>query len=131
MFVKVGGKWIRLEKNQVVTLTKGKSPASEEAKNKRAVDLHGKQMTFRDFIANGEKAQKGFWLYDGRHNNCQTFQVSLLKGLLTADLRKFIEQDTKSIFNDLPKYVGGLSKAITDFAASLDILQNGKGQIVP
>lgn len=116
------GKKLKLEKNQVISLTEDIVNASDI----REVKLN-KTITLNQFIENGRKLQgSAYFTYDVVNNNCQKFVIANLKanGLLTDDLRTFIEQDIKKL---VPGFLNKVSNAVTDTAHTVDTLLQGQG----
>jgi len=118
----------RIEKNAVVELTDQRDCIGEEAEEIYNAPVNHR-VTLKDFFKNGEKFQKKFWSYDPKFNNCQNFASSLL--ISNKLIRQggpehtIIKQDSKSIFNNNPKYVKWLSKKITNLGGSIDVLLQG------
>jgi len=117
----------RMEKNEVVRVTKASPPADGDC---MIVGLK-KELVLGDMFANAIDLQgvSTFWKYNAISNNCQVFINTLLKanGLLTDSLNKFIMQDVVTLFTKLPSITEKIASLATDTAARLDILRSGKG----
>ena len=123
IYLKVKGKWYKLEKNEVVTLS-----VSKKKKSDVCLDLDEKNITLGNFMKTGENFQKDFWSYSARTNNCQDFAVSLLLGnkiiKKNSKTYKFIKQDAEAIFKQNPSYLDKFGVTITDIAGIFAILRD-------
>ena len=123
IYIKVKNTWFRIEKNEVVTLTKSKKKHTEIC-----LDLVGKNITLEKFMKTGENYQDNFWSYNARNNNCQDFALSLLLGnkIIRKNSKeyKFIKQDAEAIFTSNPGYLDKFGKTVTDIAGIFAILKD-------
>lgn len=124
IYFKVKGIWWRIEKNEVVTLTKSKKKKSDVC-----IDLKEKKITLGNFMKTAENYQKDFWSYNARSNNCQDFSISMLVGnkiiKKNSKTYKFIKQDAEEIFRRNPQYLEDFAVTITDIAGIFDIVKSG------
>jgi hypothetical protein len=124
-----GSIW-KLEKDEEVYAKKENSLPS--GNNCKKIDLKGKTVTLNDLINKGEKAQgqKKFWEYDATDANCQVFIDTILKanGLLTPELKSFINQNVLKVFESLPKYAQATAKLLPKVKQRLNILLRGVGK---
>jgi len=90
-----------------------------------------KNVTLSEFIMRGINSlgKKSFYDYSAFTHNCQEFLTVLLQssGLLTPEIRKFINQDAQSILRHLPGYTSKLANLITDIAGSVGSVISGNG----
>jgi hypothetical protein len=117
------GKVFRVEKNEVIKIVED-SKKGEECKTVRLK----KFINVLEFFDNARKQQpENYFFYNAKTNNCQTFLTSLLNGnnLLTPELKKFIQQDAISLFEQMPWYTDKIANIITDLGARTDILLSG------
>jgi hypothetical protein len=118
-----------LEKNEVWNI--GTSFKSQKDAEYLPVQLGVKPITINTLVegARKEVGDKAFFEYNAFSTNCQHGALSLLKGsgLLTADAEKWIFQPVDQILNELPGYVKHVAKALTDVAATADVVLHGRG----
>ncbi len=85
--------------------------------------------TLMQFLDNCKaKMGRKYFRYQANSNNCQHFQLNLLQSnnLLTENYRKFIKQDTASIFENNPA-LRKLVNTATDTLGRLDVIKQGAG----
>jgi len=118
-----------IEKNEVITIQRYKPDPKETL-------LHvsePKNLTVKQFFLDGldeyKKVGKNMYLYDARNNNCQWFVRNLLKGqrTWTSTIEKFVMQDGEKLVEGLES-LGDNAKSVTDFAARVNIILNGRGR---
>lgn len=114
-----GEHW-RFDKNEVVRVVRGAPPSGEC----KPVHMH-RDIPVGEFFDKGIAQNPRFWLYD-TVNNCQRFDIDLLKGngLLTPELESFILQDSVSLVQGMAKKA---ADAVTDLAGRVDIVRFGEG----
>jgi hypothetical protein len=119
-----------LEKNEVIHV--GSSFKSEKDAQFLPVDLKGKTITINELLNSARKAMgdQDFFIYDafgGR--NCQNFIVGLLRGsgLLTPAAEAWILQPIETVLAELPGYTRHVAKALTDVAATANVVLHGRG----
>jgi hypothetical protein len=120
------GTKILLEKNAQINM---KVVTSYNPKNTEYVqaDYIPSGLTFQELLANGQKVLgKKYFPYDAVKANCQGFLIGLLVGssILNDKLKQFIQQDVKTLFDQLP----GTKKvvdAVTKTGAVIDVLSKG------
>lgn len=121
------GKRLSLEKNEVINMDI--SPSKKDKTETKNVINVPQQLTINDMLNNTKKYMGNkFFRYSAKSNNCQDFIVSVFKSNNIGDTEdiKFIKQNTKQLFEDLP-YLRKLSNTITDLGASVNVLTTGKG----
>jgi hypothetical protein len=66
-----------------------------------------------------------FLTYSANNNNCQDFIVSIMRAnkIGSADDIKFVKQDTKFLFKNLP-YLRKFSNTLTTIGGRVDVLKN-------
>ena len=66
-----------------------------------------------------------FLTYSANNNNCQDFIVSIMRAnkIGSMDDIKFVKQDTKFLFKNLP-YLRKFSNTVTTIGARVDVLKN-------
>jgi len=122
LYITIGNKTWRIEKNEVVTVVEDNKDKGEDC---ITIKMFGKRKRLGEFMANGEKHQKAFWSYHPKSNNCQDFVTSLLAGNGLNKEQGFIKQDAEAIFKNNPKYLSKFAIAITDVAGAFDFILNG------
>tara|TARA_R110002073_G_scaffold334438_1_gene523968 strand:- start:931 stop:1278 length:348 start_codon:yes stop_codon:yes gene_type:complete len=72
-----------------------------------------------------------FFRYDALTSNCQLFVKSCLEaiGMYTNEAKAFVYQDLEELMKELPSFVGGIAKKITDIQSYSDIAGSGLNQI--
>jgi len=115
---------LRLEKNEVITLSDGWNKEAEG--QYEPIDVN-KQVSLGQLLTN-TKNQMGpqFFSYDSASNNCQDFILNVLtsNGLGNDTNYAFIKQDTESLFKNLDK-TKFIAKAVTEFGARFNIATQG------
>lgn len=108
------GSTYRVERNQRLTIQPG------EPTNGKCTAFIPCNIEVKTFFENAKKAAGGWnkiFLYDPINNNCQDFQILLLKSnnLLTPQLQAFVKQDTANalkntpvLYNAIKAVVGGV-----------------------
>jgi hypothetical protein len=113
-----------LDKQSVLTFERGKS------KGETLEIPVNKDITIDELIQRTKKrmGNEAYSSYSVR-NNCQQFLLNVLSanGLMTADARKFIEQDVEKILQDLPAYSEVVANFFTKAQAVADRLIEGNG----
>tara|TARA_R110000803_G_scaffold192623_1_gene255506 strand:+ start:61 stop:702 length:642 start_codon:yes stop_codon:yes gene_type:complete len=124
LYITIGNDTWKLEKNDVVTLTKTSKATGEDC-----IDLKSTKIKLGDFMKKGESYQTDFWNYNARTNNCQNFAVSLLVSnkiiKKNSKTYKFIKQDAEEVFKRNPKYFEDVVVTITDLGGIFDLIKNG------
>jgi hypothetical protein len=112
----------KIEKNQVVMI----KPSSEKGKANMAV-LGAAGKTVRELLDSAEKKHGNkLWQYDAKTQNCQYFVLWFLDGLVTPEIKGFVQQDIEKSLAGM----GLLEKAarvVTDVAAVVDVALEGGG----
>jgi hypothetical protein len=122
-----GGRAI-IEKNEVINISQSYKATDET--EYMEVPLDGKQITFNEFLAKGEKAMGDkYFRYHALENNCQDYIMALLKasGLATAEITKFVKQPVEQLVKELPGYTGKVAKTLTDIAGKASEVIEGRG----
>lgn len=114
-----------LDKQAVLTFTKGK-PKGETLQIGIPVNTTIQQLIDKTKERMGPEK---YTSYSSKTNNCQMFLLNVLESnsILTEEARKFIEQDTETIFKGLPKYSSVISDLLTTGQAVINRLQEGEG----
>jgi hypothetical protein len=118
------GKQIRVEKNEVITMTMGFRQDPDTERQDVAIT---KAISFRDLLENARRKMKGkFFAYDSANNNCQDFIMALLQGsgLGSQENYDFIKQNTKQLFEKIPR-TRALAKQITNLGQRINIARSG------
>jgi hypothetical protein len=126
--VLINGKYV-LDKQEVIHLENGSIPNQAET---LPIEIGNSDLTINDLLENTKnKMGSDFTPYSAKNNNCQDFILAMLQAnkLADADNTKFVKQDAKSIFEQLPQYAEVLTNLITDTAGAVERLQNGEGKI--
>jgi hypothetical protein len=123
------GKKISVEKNEVINMDI--SPPSrdkEEVKNITSNIPSG--LTINELMNKTEErmGKTDYFGYSARDNNCQDFIVSVLKANNIGDEtdQKFVKQDTKELFENLP-FLRKFSNTLTTIGARVNVLTTGAG----
>lgn len=130
MLVLDNGANVRLEKNEVITLSIQKKRLTKGAETKNieqfpmGVSLNEALKKTKDLM--GDK----FATYDSKTNNCQNFILSFIHANGVKDwYDDFIKQDTRSIFTANP-WLRTITRAITDPASRVsNAIQGGEIEI--
>ena len=114
------GTVLTLDKQSQITLTVGAKPYKD------SIAVSSPFTTLNTMLDNTRKAMldKDFFGYDSLANNCQNFLFKFFRsnGKLTPDLKSFIVQDVKDLFDaDLEKK----SRFITDLGSKISTIQYG------
>jgi hypothetical protein len=122
-----GSRW-KIEKNEVIMLTKYNGPAKNQ--EDMPVSNYQGNLNMADILENTRKqmGDANFSNYSAFERNCQDFILNILSanGLITEESRKFIMQDAQKIFQNLPGYTKGVSKSLTDLAARFNRFMKGE-----
>jgi len=117
-----------LEKNAVIAFNQ-KNPI-EQNSEKKQVSAIPTGLTFQTLIDNTKRRMgKSFGVYSAGQNNCQDFLTNVFKANNIGDESdfKFIKQDTKEIFEQLPQFSKVLGNLATKAGAIFDRLLKGEG----
>ena len=118
---------IRLEKNEVITMTEGHPDKPDTERDENV--LIEKPLSLNEMLQNArDRMGEKFFKYDSANNNCQDFIMALLQGssLGSQENYDFIKQDTKSLFEGI-RGTRGIAKQITNLGQRVNILTNGAG----
>lgn len=119
-----------LEKNEVIAFNQ-KNPIEQKSETKQ-VQVIPAGLTFQTLI-DKTKARMGdkFGPYNAESNNCQDFITNIFKANNIGDDSdfKFIKQDTKEIFSQLPEFSKVLGNLSTKLGAIFNRLIKGEGQM--
>lgn len=119
-----------LEKNSVIAFNQ-KNPQEQKSEIKQ-VSMIPTGLTFETLI-DKTKARMGdkFGPYDAQSNNCQDFLTNIFKANNIGDESdlKFIKQDTKEIFQQLPEFSKVLGNLATKVGSIFDRLLKGEGHM--
>ena len=121
----VGGKYIYVEKNEVVNVSPTFTITSQS--EIRNVPLNNKSITINQMLQNTLDAigDNRFFTYDAFENNCQDFLINILKNnnLGNNSIYLFIKQDISGILRDLPPGLPKIARTITDIGAIVSRLR--------
>lgn len=122
------GERVMFEKNEVInSALKYKIPPNTELKKVDGIHQH---ITINDFLLRGLQRQgkEKFFTYSASHNNCQDFIVNLLQANhMGGDVIGFVKQDTKVLFEGLPR-LRKIANTVTDVAGVADKVIQGTGE---
>lgn len=125
-------KKLTLEKNETIDITE--EPASGVSKSTESQNVpisQGKNITLRQLVDDTRQrlGDYTFFSYDAWKNNCQFFIRYLLETLdLYGDAEaSFLFQDLSEFQKELPKWLPGFSRGITDLGATVANIR-GKGR---
>lgn len=121
------GKQMLLEKNERINmeLNPKKRPKTEEEIVRvfpiDTLDLNGVLGKTKAYMGD-----KKFFGYSAKDNNCQDFILAVMNANDIGDAkdRKFVKQDTKELFRDLP-YLRKLSNTLTNIGARANVFMEG------
>ena len=120
---------VMIEKNEVVNITtdyKDDGPETQLFQIPVPVAI-----PFGSFIQKAVDAiGPSIYQYDAFQNNCQLFVRNILQanGLLNPQVQGFIMQDSLSLIQQLPDYVGPFARVITNIAGIADRFIEGEGK---
>lgn len=122
------GERVMLEKNEVInSALRYRIPPNTELK--KADGIH-QNVSINDFLLKGLQRQgkEKFFTYSASHNNCQDFIVNLLQAnYIGGDIISFVKQNTKELFEGLPR-LRKIANTVTDAAAIGDRVIQGRGE---
>lgn len=122
------GERVMLEKNEVInSALRYRIPPNTELK--KADGIH-QNVSINDFLLKGLQRQgkEKFFTYSASHNNCQDFIVNLLQANnIGGDIISFVKQNTKELFEGLPR-LRKIANTVTDAAAIGDRVIQGRGE---
>jgi hypothetical protein len=121
-----------LEKNETVDITESKMWNPNGSFEFLDVDMMGKQFDLNTLVntARTQQGDKKFFEYDAFTNNCQWFISYLLhgQGLYSPRAKAFLFQDLKEFTRELPGWLPGFARRVTDLGATVSNLR-GKGSL--
>ena len=123
-YVKVGRGTTKivLEKNETVDMSVSTEHFQTGEKEFKIVDIP-KAFTLNDLVNDARQMQgdQKFFEYDAFKNNCQWFISYLLhgQGLYGAEEKAFLYQDMTEFNKDLPKWLPGFARKVTDLGATV------------
>ena len=121
-----------LEKNETVDITESKMWDPKGSFEFLDVDMMGKQFDLNTLVntARTQQGDKKFFEYDAFTNNCQWFISYLLhgQGLYSPRAKAFLFQDLKEFTRELPGWLPGFARRVTDLGATVSNLR-GKGSL--
>jgi len=124
------GERFMIEKNGTINAAlKYKIPPNTELK--KADGIH-QNVSINDFLLKGlQRAGKDrYFRYSARDANCQDFIVNLLQANhIGGDIISFVKQDTKQLFEGLPR-LRKIANTVTDAAAVADRVIEGRGKLL-
>lgn len=123
-YVKVGRGTTKivLEKNETVDMSVSTEHVQTGEKEFKIVDIP-EAFTLNDLVMDARQMQgdQKFFEYDAFKNNCQWFISYLLhgQGLYGAEEKAFLYQDMTEFNKDLPKWLPGFARKVTDLGATV------------
>lgn len=123
-YVKVGRGTTKivLEKNETIDMSVSKEHVQTGEKEFFIVDFNS-NFTLNDLVNDARKMQgdQKFFEYDAFKNNCQWFISYLLhgQGLYGAEEKAFLYQDMTEFNKELPKWLPGFARKVTDLGATV------------
>ena len=84
-------------------------------------------ITLNTLLEKGRDRMGTKWFkYNAKSNNCQVFIASLLDAshLGGPEDRAFVTQNTRDIFNGIPKYVKTMTQLVTNLGGKIDLIQS-------
>jgi hypothetical protein len=134
LFMIINGKFT-LEKNSVLNFVESTKALSQKDVEKMDVPMTGESFTIQQmFDKTVEKiGMKDFTNYRATSTNCQHLIMSILdaNGLLTEDLKEFIYQNPREIFDRMPTFAQKIGQTLTDAEAIVDKIIEGEGSTTP
>jgi hypothetical protein len=122
-------KKVIIEKNETVDITEGEAP---EGSQTLPVPIGPRKIVTLNQLVDGTRKRVGdnsFFSYDPFNNNCQWFIRYLLEsmGEYREREKSFLFQDMAEFQKELPKWLPGFSRGITDLGATVANIR-GKGK---
>lgn len=123
-YVKVGRGTTKivLEKNETVDMSVSTEHFQAGEKEFKLVDIP-KAFTLNELVNDARQMQgdQKFFEYDAFKNNCQWFISYLLhgQGLYGAEEKAFLYQDMTEFNKDLPRWLPGFARKVTDLGATV------------
>lgn len=117
------GKKLLIEKNAVINIITSVKRPQEEI---RIINKTPTGLTLNVIMEKTKKMMGSkFLTYSANNNNCQDFIVSIMRvnKIGSTDDIKFVKQDTKFLFKNLP-YLRKFSNTVTTIGARVDVLKN-------
>jgi hypothetical protein len=116
-----------LEKKHVIKASM--NPTEKPNTQFSYIPIHSNELTINKLLEGAKRILGNkFFTYDAYNNNCQDFIMAILNGsrIGTEENRKFIKQDTKDLFDELP-VTKKIARLATDTGATLDRIVYGQG----
>jgi hypothetical protein len=116
-----------LEKKHVIKASM--NPTEKPNTQFSYIPIHSNELTINKLLEGAKRILGNkFFTYDAYNNNCQDFIMAILNGsrIGTEENRKFIKQDTKDLFDELP-ITKKIARLATDTGATLDRIVYGQG----
>lgn len=126
IFTLEDGKRMLVEKNERINMEL--NPKTRPKTQMEAVKGFPPNMDLNEIINKTKEfmGDKKFFGYSAKDNNCQDFIMGILNANKIGDAtdRKFVKQDTKELFRDLP-YLRKLSNTLTNVGARANVFMEG------
>lgn len=117
---------IQLEKNEVINIT----TKIDKVKGQEEIQIPlNKELTLNKLLDGGKEILKDkYFSYRAFDNNCQDYQIALLKGsgLLTEQAQNFIKQDVEELATINP-YLRKIANSLTDLGGKFNEIIHGTG----
>ena len=128
LVVKTTGGSFVLEKNSTIELNEVSGTFSRPNSECRPIPTR-QGLTLKEMLTKTERFMGSkFYTYSANNNNCQTFQLSILRSnqLGTQEDYDFIKQDTRQLFQD-DSFLKKVSNSVTRTGAVVSQIQIGSG----
>jgi hypothetical protein len=123
------GRKFLIEKNEAINFEK--SPKDRPNTEQFVVSNIPTDMTINKMLEETKNYMgKKYFKYDATSNNCQDFILSIFNAnhFGTDAEKKFIKQDTESLFKNLDK-TSYIAKKVTDLGGTFNVLTKGAGMV--
>jgi hypothetical protein len=122
-------KRLTVEKNEVIVIELAGAERPKTEIKKVTTNLP-QNLTIQQMLDKTKEAMgtENFFRYSAIDKNCQDWLLNIFRANNIGDETdlKFIKQDTKQLFKDLP-YLAKLTNAITDLGAKVNVITEGAG----
>ena len=123
------GKRFSAEKNEVIVIEMNPKKR-DKTEIKEVTNNLPQNLTIQEMLDKTKEAMgtENFFRYSAVDKNCQDWLLNIFRANNIGDETdlKFIKQDTKQLFKDLP-YLAKLTNAVTDLGAKVNVITEGAG----
>jgi hypothetical protein len=123
------GRRFLIEKNEAINFEK--SPKDRPNTEQFVVSNVPAGLTINKMLEEAKNYMgKKYFKYDATNNNCQDFLLSIFNAnkFGTDAEKKFIKQDTESLFKNLDK-TSYIARKVTDLGGTFNVLTKGAGMV--